>query len=64
MKIQCCACLRIRENGGWNALEQPKVLEQDVSHGYCPACAEKAFAELRAQQRAERSRQTPVMLHF
>jgi len=54
MIIQCCACLRVRDNGNWERLEKPRVLEENTSHGYCPSCAQAAFAEIKAQQRSQK----------
>ena len=46
MIVQCCVCKKIRQDGGW--VEPKKWLDpENVSHGYCPACAAEAFAEIR-----------------
>lgn len=44
MIIQCCVCHKVRqEDGSWK--EEDTMDRMDVSHGYCPPCAEKALAE-------------------
>ena len=47
MIIQCCMCDRVRKNDKWTALRAPMKDKYSVSHGYCPECAEKAFAKIR-----------------
>lgn len=48
MVVQCCLCKRIRDQHRW--VEEPArgLASENVSHGYCPTCAAKAFAEVRA----------------
>ena len=48
MTVQCCVCRKIRvAKGRWVAKAIPVGDEMNVSHGYCPVCAAKAFAEVR-----------------
>jgi len=46
MVIQCCVCKKVRVDGHWTR-KVPEPLNEPVSHGYCPRCAEAAFAEIR-----------------
>jgi len=64
MVVQCCACLRVRDSEGWRSLEKPRIIEKNASHGYCPRCAEKAFAEIRAQQRNAQKLRAPAMMNL
>ena len=43
MTIQCCKCKRIRVDGQWFTSAEP--LGSDVSHTYCPTCAELFLVE-------------------
>ncbi len=53
MIVQCCVCRKIRQDGGW--VEPKKWLDpENVSHGYCPACAAEAFAEIRRWVNSEK----------
>ncbi len=47
MVIQCCVCGRMRADGRWVKKDDHSHAGQDVSHGYCPKCAHKAFNEIR-----------------
>ena len=48
MTVQCCVCRKIRVGKDrWVLGEIPAEDRMNVSHGYCPACAAKAFAEVR-----------------
>lgn len=51
MVIQCCVCKKVRVNGHWREVPTQRIKDL-VSHGYCPRCAEEAFAEIR-QMRAD-----------
>lgn len=44
MIVQCCVCGKTRQGGIWRNIATP--LGGQVSHGYCPVCAEVAFKEL------------------
>lgn len=46
MMVQCCVCKRIRQGDAWTDASEAEN-GREVSHGYCPACAEAAFAEIR-----------------
>ncbi|MBX7258849.1 MAG: hypothetical protein K1Y02_20975 [Candidatus Hydrogenedentes bacterium] len=48
MKVQCCVCHKTRIGGVWVATATTPATDESISHGYCPPCAEAAFAELRA----------------
>lgn len=59
MTIQCCKCKRIRIDGQWFAPVDPPGT--DVSHTYCPTCAEiflveafSAFASYSPRHAAQR----------
>lgn len=51
MTIQCCVCKKVRREERWTRATQKELRDEAVSHGYCPSCAKKAFAEIRATQR-------------
>lgn len=51
MIVQCCVCRRVRENGAWVA--PPESANDEISHGYCPACSERIFAEIRERRCAK-----------
>lgn len=36
MKLQCCKCLRIREDGAWQ--ERRKLPFERITYAYCPIC--------------------------
>ena len=46
MVIECCVCKRMRADGRWVHRDDPGPADADVSHGYCPECARKAFKEI------------------
>ena len=45
MTVQCCKCKRVRETGRWSA-PLSTLLQGDVSHTYCPACADECYIEM------------------
>ena len=47
MIIQCCLCRQVRSGKEWVVPEASDLTDPHVSHGYCPACAARAFAEIR-----------------
>ena len=49
MTVQCCKCKRFREDGHWSA-PAAALLQGEVSHTYCPACADECFIELFSAQ--------------
>ena len=50
MKVQCCVCKRVRqEDEKWAREGKARVQPNSVSHGYCPRCAARVLAEIRAQ---------------
>jgi hypothetical protein len=56
MIIQCCACKRVREEGGWVEVAEPERVARRASHGYCPACAAKAVEDANAALRIQKRR--------
>jgi len=57
MVVQCCVCGKVRSGERWVRMGKGALLTGAVSHGYCPSCAHRAFAEIRrtAEQRAAKS---------
>lgn len=51
MQVQCCVCKKVRAGSQWVTPAAGSLKREPVSHGYCPACAAKAFAELDAASR-------------
>lgn len=49
MNVQCCKCKRFRVDGKWTAPASAIQLS-DVSHTYCPVCADECFIELFSAQ--------------
>ena len=63
MIVQCCVCGKVRHDGRWESRDREVAATNpmDISHGYCPACAAEAFAEVRRWAAMERRRaQAPV----
>ena len=52
MTVQCCKCKRVRESGQWSA-PLPTLLQGNVSHTYCPACADECYIELFSAQASQ-----------
>jgi len=48
MDVQCCVCKKIRVEGRW---VESDAAPREVSHGYCPVCADDAFREVREYHR-------------
>ncbi|NUM25213.1 MAG: hypothetical protein HUU49_01145 [Candidatus Buchananbacteria bacterium] len=49
MIVQCCVCKKIHLKNWWIRFPQwfvRKIFGGDISHGYCPKCAAKAYAKL------------------
>ena len=57
MIIKCCVCGRIRSDFGWIQENLVDMSSDRVSHGYCPQCAEQAFAMIRQFHEADEERQ-------
>lgn len=53
MVVQCCSCRQVRKGKQWEEPVQSD-LAGGVSHGYCPVCAAKVFAEIRDLMGAKR----------
>ena len=51
MVVQCCVCKKIRIDGVWRASDPSAPRFEEVSHGYCPSCADDAFREVREYHR-------------
>jgi len=54
MVVQCCMCKKVRRGTRWLQVVDAGLLAEGVSHGYCPVCAAKAYAELRGLVGPER----------
>ena len=52
MEVQCCVCKRIRTTDKWVFRPRVGVVASEISHGYCPDCAEATFAKIRARRLA------------
>ena len=48
MTIQCCKCKRIREGHDWVAVDV--LPEGEVSHGFCPPCADVMFEQIQNER--------------
>ena len=46
MVVQCCLCRQVRKGKQWVDALPGDLADEHVSHGYCPVCAAKAFAEI------------------
>lgn len=53
MLVQCCVCNKVRDGGRWKAPPDVDLRGREISHGYCPSCAAKVFAEIRHRHRDE-----------
>ncbi len=51
MLVQCCECGLVRRGKTWKPANKAELERKDISHGYCPRCAAKAFAEIRRAHR-------------
>jgi hypothetical protein len=57
MVVQCCQCKKVKVSGtnvarpSWVDNRRVEFDPREVSHGYCPSCARKAFAEIHAYAR-------------
>lgn len=51
MVVQCCVCKKVRMDGNWVDAQADQVRLAEVSHGYCPVCADDAFREVREYHR-------------
>ena len=47
MEVQCCVCKKIRNGDRWVSVQKKDLPSRSISHGYCPKCADAAFAEIR-----------------
>lgn len=62
MVVQCCVCKRIRNGAEWGSANL-RVLAEEVSHGYCPECANKAFEAIRRFRLANGEEKHTLSLH-
>lgn len=46
MVIQCCACKRVKDGGDWHEIATLPFDTAPKSHGFCPECEAKAYAEM------------------
>lgn len=46
MMVQCCVCKKVKSGHRWVDVIPEQLAYLDISHGYCPKCAEEAFAEI------------------
>lgn len=53
MTVQCCSCKKIRKGSRWVMTMAPES-QMCISHGYCPTCAARVFAEIRMASRTHR----------
>jgi len=53
MTVQCCSCKKIRKGSRWVMTTVPES-QMRISHGYCPTCAAKVYAEIRVASRNHR----------
>lgn len=51
MDVQCCVCKKIRIDGRWITPLTTESRSAEMSHGYCPTCADDAFREVREYHR-------------
>jgi len=51
MVVQCCVCKKVRIDGNWHNQDPAALRSEEVSHGYCPSCADDAFREVREYHR-------------
>lgn len=51
MVVQCCVCKKVRMEGVWRAADPTSQRPDEMSHGYCPSCADDAFREVREYHR-------------
>jgi hypothetical protein len=58
MVIQCCVCKKVRNGSAWAKTTVSDSHECDVSHGYCPVCAKKAFAEIKEDYASRRTEES------
>lgn len=55
MWVQCCVCKKVRRGSKWGRIEIPVEDRHQVSHGYCPACANLAFKQAEAERNKTQS---------
>jgi hypothetical protein len=61
MTVQCCKCKRCREDGQWSA-PAPELLQGNVSHTYCPVCADECYIELFSAQASRSTAHEAIFL--
>jgi len=48
MIVQCCQCKKVRKGNRWVKASGSELVGRCVSHGYCPTCAARVFAQIQA----------------
>ncbi|HOW96931.1 MAG TPA: hypothetical protein P5567_10065 [Kiritimatiellia bacterium] len=43
---KCCVCGSVRREGRWEAPDRLEAEDAFYTHGYCPACLNRALTEL------------------
>ncbi len=61
MDIACCICKKVKRDGRWQEVETFEARPE--SHGYCPECAAKLFAEIERRWPEEPSERAPGQPH-
>ncbi|MCC6795372.1 MAG: hypothetical protein IT366_09660 [Candidatus Hydrogenedentes bacterium] len=61
MTVQCCKCKRLRALDQWSA-PLPALLQGDVSHTYCPDCADHTYIELFSAQASKSTEREALFL--
>ncbi|MCC6154504.1 MAG: hypothetical protein IT367_12130 [Candidatus Hydrogenedentes bacterium] len=61
MTVQCCKCKRLRADGQWSA-PAPALLQGEVSHTYCPVCADHTYIELFSAQASKSTAREALFL--
>ena len=45
--VMCCipTCKKVREGDDWRPATEEELSSSNISHGYCPPCAEEAIKQ-------------------
>lgn len=46
MTRMCCQCHKVEQDGSWAASDRLPGWTEQVSHGYCPECYDKALVAI------------------
>ncbi|MGC8737126.1 MAG: hypothetical protein ACP5UA_00605 [Candidatus Hydrogenedens sp.] len=63
MIVQCCVCRKIRHDAEWIIPTRYQLMNQQISHTYCPACAHKTITEYRKTHATLLPNLTPKTTH-